>query len=65
MTDLSELLDIDDKEILKVSAKSGMGVDNLIERIIIDIPEPKGNLSNSLKALLLILGLTTILALLS
>ena len=51
--DLSELLHIDKKEILKVSAKSGMGVDNLIERIIIDIPEPKGNLSNSLKAFII------------
>ena len=52
-SDLSELLNIDKKEILKVSAKSGMGVDNLIERIIIDIPEPKGNLSNSLKAFII------------
>ena len=53
LNDLSELLHIDKKEILKVSAKSGMGVDNLIERIIIDIPEPKGNLSNSLKAFII------------
>ncbi len=53
LSDLSELLNIDKKEILKVSAKSGMGVDNLIERIIVDIPEPKGNLSNSLKAFII------------
>ena len=53
LNDLSELLHIDKKEILKVSAKSGMGVDNLIERIIIDIPEPKGNLTNSLKAFII------------
>ena len=52
-SDLSELLNIDKKEILKVSAKSGMGVDDLIERIIIEIPEPKGNLSNSLKAFII------------
>ncbi|GIR42895.1 MAG: elongation factor 4 [Ectothiorhodospiraceae bacterium] len=52
-SDLSELLHIDKKEILKVSAKSGMGVDNLIKRIIIDIPEPKGNLTNSLKAFII------------
>ena len=52
-SDLSELLHIDKKEILKVSAKSGTGVDELIERIIIDIPEPKGNLSNSLKAFII------------
>ena len=53
MSDLSELLHTDKKDILKVSAKSGIGVDNLIERIIIDIPEPKGNLSNSLKAFII------------
>ena len=53
LSDLSELLHIDKKEILKVSAKSGTGVDELIERIIIDIPEPKGNLSNSLKAFII------------
>ncbi len=52
-SDLSALLHIDKKEILKVSAKSGIGVDKLIERIIIDIPEPKGNLSNSLKAFII------------
>ena len=52
-SDLSELLNTDKKEILKVSAKSGMGVDNLIERIIIDIPESKGNSSNSLKAFII------------
>ena len=53
MTDLSELLDIDDKEILMVSAKSGTGVDNLIERIILDVPEPTGNISNPLKAFII------------
>ncbi len=52
-SDLSELLHIDKREILKVSAKSGIGVDKLIERIIIDIPQPKGNLSNSLKAFII------------
>ena len=53
LSDLSELLHIDKKEILKVSAKSGTGVDNLIERIIFDIPEPQGNLSNPLKAFII------------
>ena len=35
--DLSELLEIDSSEILNVSAKSGIGVDELIEKIIINI----------------------------
>ena len=53
LTDLSDLLDIDEKEILLVSAKSGVGVDDLIKRVIIDIPEPKGNPLNSLKAFII------------
>ena len=53
LNDLSELLHVDEKEILKVSAKSGTGVDDLIKRVIVDVPEPKGNLSNSLKAFII------------
>ena len=51
--DLSELLDINQNEILSVSAKSGLGVEDLIERIIIDIPEPKGQISKALKAFII------------
>jgi len=51
--DLSELLDINQKEILSVSAKSGIGVEDLMERIIIDIPEPKGKISEALKAFII------------
>ncbi len=51
--DLSELLDINQNEILSVSAKSGLGVDDLIERVIIDIPEPKGSMDNDLKAFII------------
>ena len=51
--DLSELLDINQKEILSVSAKSGLGVEDLMERIIIDIPEPKGQISKALKAFII------------
>ena len=51
--DLSELLDINQNEILCVSAKSGLGVEDLMERIIIDIPEPKGQISKALKAFII------------
>ena len=51
--DLSELLDINQNEILSVSAKSGLGVEDLIERVIIDIPDPKGLMSNDLKAFII------------
>jgi len=51
--DLSELLEIDSSEILNVSAKSGIGVDELIEKIIINIPEPKGLINGDLKAFII------------
>jgi len=51
--DLSELLDVNQNEILSVSAKSGSGVEDLMERIIIDIPEPKGQISKALKAFII------------
>jgi GTP-binding protein LepA len=51
--DLSELLDINQNEILSVSAKSGLGVEDLMERIIIDVPEPKGLISKALKAFII------------
>ena len=51
--DLSELLEIDSSEILNVSAKSGVGVDELIEKIIINIPEPKWLINGDLKAFII------------
>ena len=51
--DLSELLEIDSSEILNVSAKSGIGVDELIEKIIINIPKPKGLINGDLKAFII------------
>ncbi len=51
--DLSELLSVDDSEILKVSAKSGHGIEALVERIIIDIPEPTGIKDTTLKAFII------------
>jgi GTP-binding protein LepA len=51
--DLSELLEIDSSEILNVSAKSGVGVDELIEKIITNIPEPKGLINGDLKAFII------------
>lgn len=51
--DLSDLLEIHSSEILDVSAKSGLGVDQLIEKIITDIPEPKGIINGELKAFII------------
>ncbi len=51
--DLSELLSIEKSQILKVSAKSGNGIELLIERIISDIPEPVGQKDKALKAFII------------
>ena len=51
--DLSELLDIDESKILKVSAKSGIGIEEIISRIIEDIPEPQGELEKPLNAFII------------
>tara|TARA_Y100000768_G_scaffold383431_1_gene365588 strand:- start:2272 stop:4056 length:1785 start_codon:yes stop_codon:yes gene_type:complete len=53
LKDLSDLLSIDNSEILKVSAKSGDGIDTLIERIIVDIPQPSGIKEELLKAFII------------
>ncbi len=51
--DLSELLGVDESEILHVSAKSGVGIDQLISRIVDDIPEPVGDLNDALQAFII------------
>ena len=49
---VSELLGIDQAKILSISAKSGEGVKALFTSIIEDIPPPKSDNSNQLKALI-------------
>ena len=51
--DLSELLNINESKISKVSAKSGLGIDDLVQRIIEDIPESKGDSNKQLKAFII------------
>ena len=50
--ELSELLNIEESEILKCSAKTGEGVEKILEKIITDIPAPKGDRAGELKALI-------------
>jgi len=49
--EIKEILGFPENEILKISAKQGTGVDELIEEIIKRIPYPKGNLDDPLRAL--------------
>ncbi len=46
-------LGLKNEKILELSAKNGIGVENLIETIIKDIPEPKGNKSKNLEAIII------------
>lgn len=50
--EMAELLNIEKNEILKISAKTGEGVEKVLEHIIRDIPPPKGEREGELKALI-------------
>ncbi|KAL0946754.1 hypothetical protein HGRIS_012931 [Hohenbuehelia grisea] len=43
---------IDPKDVIKISAKTGMGVDNILQAIIERIPPPSGGLQNPFKGFL-------------
>jgi len=49
--ELVKLLGCEPKDIMKVSAKSGLGVKELLEKVIEKVPGPKGDENQSLKAL--------------
>jgi len=50
--ELANLLGIDKNEIIQISAKYGLNVEQLLESIIEKIPSPKGNPQNPLRALI-------------
>ena len=50
--EIVHILGCKEEEILEVSGKTGMGVENLLERIIEIVPHPKGNPEKSLRALI-------------
>ncbi|WGH26554.1 MAG: translation elongation factor 4 [Candidatus Shikimatogenerans bostrichidophilus] len=51
--DVKKLLKCNEKDILHISAKNGIGINNLIKFIIKKIPSPKGNKKLPLKALII------------
>ena len=51
--EIEEIIGIDAKEAIEVSAKTGQGVDDLLEQIIKKVPPPSGNYSASPRALIL------------
>lgn len=50
--EVEEVLGIDCSDALMVSAKSGLGVEDLLERIVTDIPAPTGDSDGPLRALI-------------
>lgn len=49
--DLVNLLGCKPEDVIPISAKTGQGVDAILERLVVDIPPPKGKLDNNLRAL--------------
>jgi GTP-binding protein LepA len=51
MLDMMEMLGFAEEDFVRVSAKTGEGVDELFERIITDLPAPTGKATDPLKAM--------------
>ncbi|MGM0365260.1 MAG: translation elongation factor 4 [Actinomycetota bacterium] len=52
VTELSQILGVEEKDILQVSAKTGQGLTEILERIVLDIPPPRGSAGKPLQALI-------------
>ena len=50
--ELGSVLGIKEEDILKVSAKTGHGIEEILEKIVCDIPHPDGNPNGLLRALI-------------
>ncbi|MDD5922217.1 MAG: translation elongation factor 4 [Eubacteriales bacterium] len=50
--EIEDMIGLDCEDAPEISAKTGMGVDGLLERIVSDIPSPKGDVDAPLKALI-------------
>jgi GTP-binding protein LepA len=50
--ELSLVLGIDKNKMLHISAKTGIGVEEILERIVVDIPPPAGDAQKPLQALI-------------
>ncbi|MFH5810525.1 translation elongation factor 4 [Companilactobacillus sp. FL22-1] len=50
--EIEEMIGIDAESSVMMSAKTGVGVDELLERIVSDVPAPEGDLDKPLKALI-------------
>ena len=53
MREIEEIIGLDTSETLKVSAKTGLGIEELLEQIIEKIPAPQGDPAGPVKALII------------
>jgi GTP-binding protein LepA len=53
ITEIEEIIGLEAKDALRVSAKQGLGIPELLEKIIITIPPPVGDLDAPLQALII------------
>ena len=53
MQEIEEIIGLDTSETLKVSAKTGLGIEELLEQIIEKIPAPRGDPAGPVKALII------------
>jgi len=51
--DIEEIIGLDTDGIAKISAKTGHGIDDLLEKLIAKIPPPVGNIAGPLQALII------------
>lgn len=52
VADLVKLLDIDESTIIRASAKAGIGVTDILDRVVRDVPPPTGSVDAPLRALI-------------
>ena len=53
MQEIEDVIGIDASDAIPCSAKTGMGIDDILEAVITRIPAPKGRLDAPLKALII------------
>ena len=53
INEIEEIIGIDAQDTLQISAKSGIGIHELLEQLIISVPPPKGDPNASLTALII------------
>jgi GTP-binding protein LepA len=53
ISEIEDIIGLDAHEAIRVSAKSGMGVDDVLEALVLQIPPPEGDSSAPLQALII------------